>query len=125
MRLVCQSSMVIAPVMPYASLDPCTMPTLLVLYPAPPDVATFDRRYAEEHTALVREHLDMARFRAATVLGTPAGPAPYHLVAELEFNSMEALQAAFASAGGQATAAHAAEISTGGPPLMLIIEPRA
>ena len=100
------------------------MPTLLVMYPTPRDAATFDRRYAEEHVALVREHLGMARFRANAVLGTPAGPAPYHLIAELEFESVEAMQAALTSRGGQATAAHAAEISTGGAPLILIVQPR-
>jgi hypothetical protein len=35
---------------------------------------------------------------------------------------MEALQAAAASAGGQVTVAHAVEISTGGPPVVLIAE---
>jgi uncharacterized protein (TIGR02118 family) len=100
------------------------MPTLLVLYPTPTDVATFDRRYADEHLPLVRQHLGMARFGASTVLGTPAGPAPYHLIADLEFDSAEAMQAAFASEGGQLTGAHAAEISTGGPPLMLIVQRR-
>jgi uncharacterized protein (TIGR02118 family) len=101
------------------------MPTLVVMYPTPADTATFDRRYADEHVALVREHLGMARFRARTVLGTPTGPAPYHLLAELEFDSAEAMQAAFASPGGRATAAHAAEISTGGAPVMLVVQPRA
>jgi hypothetical protein len=40
-----------------------------------------------------------------------------HRVAELYFDSIESLQAAMASAGGQATVAHAMEISTGGPRL--------
>jgi uncharacterized protein (TIGR02118 family) len=64
----------------------------------------------------------LQKFVAAQVLGTPAGAAPYQRVAELYFDSIESLQAAMASAGGQAAVAHATEISTGGPPVVLIAE---
>jgi uncharacterized protein (TIGR02118 family) len=64
----------------------------------------------------------LQKFLAAQVLGTPAGAAPYQRVAELYFESIESLQAAMASAGGQAAVAHAVEISTGGPPVVLIAE---
>ena len=64
----------------------------------------------------------LKKFVAARVLGTPAGAAPYQRVAELYFESSSALQAAMTSAGGQATVAHAMEISTGGPPVVLIAE---
>jgi hypothetical protein len=40
----------------------------------------------------------------------------------LYFDSADSLQSAMASAGGQAAVAHAMEISTGGPPLVLIAE---
>jgi hypothetical protein len=43
-------------------------------------------------------------------------------VAELYFDSLASLQAAVESAGGQEAVAHAAEISTGGPPVVLIAE---
>ena len=46
----------------------------------------------------------------------------YQRVAELYFDSTESLQAAIASPGGQTTVAHAMEISTGGPPVVLIAE---
>jgi uncharacterized protein (TIGR02118 family) len=64
----------------------------------------------------------LKKFVAAQILGTPAGAAPYQRVAELYFDSIESLQAAIASPGGQATVAHAAEISTGGTPVVLIAE---
>lgn len=98
------------------------MPILQVLYPTPADAATFDRRYRDEHAAMVRDHLGMARFQAFRVTGSPGGPAPYHLVAHLEFDSAEQMRAALASEGGKATAAHAVEISTGGPPVFLVTE---
>lgn len=56
------------------------------------------------------------------ILGPPSGAAAYQHVAELNFDSLESLQAAMASPGGQATAAHGMEISTGGPPVVFIAE---
>jgi len=99
------------------------MPKLVVLYPPPADVATFERRYRSEHGPMVvRQIPGLKKFVAAQVVGTPAGAAPYQRVAELYFDSIESLQAAMASPGGQATVAHAAEISTGGAPVVLIAE---
>lgn len=109
------------------------MPSLVVLYPTPTDVADFDRRYQEEHVRLVKSHLGMAKFRAHPVLGVVGGTGsagatgatggapPYHMIVELEFDSSRDMEKALQSTGGQATAAHAAEISTGGPPLILIV----
>jgi len=99
------------------------MPKLIVLYPPPSDVATFERRYQSEHAPMVMEKIPgLKKFVAALVLGTPAGPSPYQRVAELYFDSMDSLQAAVASPGGQAAVAHAMEISTGGAPVVLIAE---
>jgi uncharacterized protein (TIGR02118 family) len=106
-----------------AKLEERTMPKLVVLYPPPADVATFERRYSAEHAPMVvRQIPGLKKFVAAQVLGTPAGAAPYHRVAELYFDSIESLQAAMASPAGQAAVAHAAEISTGGTPVVLIAE---
>jgi len=100
------------------------MPKLIVLYPPPADAAIFERRYRSEHAPMVLEKIPgLKKFVAAHVLGTPAGTAaPYQRVAELYFDSLESLQAAMASGGGQAAVAHAMEISTGGPPVVLIAE---
>jgi uncharacterized protein (TIGR02118 family) len=99
------------------------MPKLIVLYPPPTDPAAFERRYESEHGPMVREKIPgLKKFIAARVVGTPAGAAPYQRVAELYFDSLESLQAAMDSPGGQLTVAHAMEISTGGPPIVLIAE---
>jgi uncharacterized protein (TIGR02118 family) len=99
------------------------MPKLIVLYPPPADVIAFERRYQTEHAPMVfKEIPGLKKFFAARVLGTPAGAAPYQRVAELYFDTLESLQAAMASPGGQATVADAIEISTGGPPVVLIAE---
>ena len=99
------------------------MPKLIVLYPPPADTTIFERRYRVEHAPMVLEKIPgLKRFVAAHVLGAPTGTAPYQRVAELYFDSLESLQAAMSSEGGQATVAHAIEISTGGPPVVLIAE---
>jgi uncharacterized protein (TIGR02118 family) len=99
------------------------MPKLIVLYPPPADAATFERRYRLEHAPMVLEKIPgLKKFVAAQVVGSPAGAAPYQRVAELYFYSIESLQSGMASAGGQAAVAHAMEISTGGPPVVLIAE---
>ena len=99
------------------------MPKLIVLYPLPSDVVTFERRYKAEHAPMVMEKIPgLKKFVAAEVVGSPAGKAPYQRVAELYFDSMESLQAAIASPGGQTTVAHAMEISTGGAPVVLVAE---
>jgi uncharacterized protein (TIGR02118 family) len=98
------------------------MPKLIVLYPPPADAATFERRYRLEHAPMVMKVPGLKKFVAAHVIGSPGGAAPYQRVAELYFDSTESLQAALASAGGQAAVAHAMEISTGGAPVVLIAE---
>ena len=99
------------------------MPKLIVLYPPPVDAATFERRYSAEHVPMVFEKIPgLRKFVAARVIGTPSGAAPYQRVAELYFDSLDALQSALGSAGTQAAVAHAVEISTGGAPLVLIAE---
>jgi uncharacterized protein (TIGR02118 family) len=99
------------------------MPKLIVLYPPPADVTAFERRYHSEHAPMAVQKIPgLKKFLGAKVLGTPSGAAPYQRVAELYFDSIESLQTAMASAGGQAAVAHAVEISTGGPPVVLIAE---
>jgi len=98
------------------------MPKLLVLYPPPTDAQTFERRYRSEHVPLVDRIDGLRKFVAAKVVGSPMGVPQFHRIAELHFDSVEALQAAMSSPGGQAAGAHAAEISTGGAPVLLIAE---
>ena len=57
------------------------------------------------------------------MVGSPTGEQPpFHLFAELYFPSVEALEEALGTEGGQETAAHAFSISTGGPPILLVGE---
>jgi uncharacterized protein (TIGR02118 family) len=97
---------------------------LIVIYPIPSDIDTFERLYAEEHVPMAVEKLaGKTRFVASTV-DTASGLMPelYYRIAEVYFPSMQALKDCLASEGGQETAQHAVEISSGGEPLFLTAE---
>ena len=94
----------------------------MVLYPPPTDLTAFEQVYQEEHVALAKSIPHLTRFVQIQVLGSPGGPAPYHRVAELHFASAELLQAALGTPEAQAAVAHALQISTGGPPLILLAQ---
>jgi uncharacterized protein (TIGR02118 family) len=97
---------------------------LIVMYPAPTDLATFERRYAEEHVPMAVEKLTgKTRFVASHILSNAdQTPAAFHRIAEVYYPTLADLQASLSSPGGQETAQHAVDISTGGKPTFLISE---
>lgn len=59
---------------------------IIVIYPSPRDVGTFERAYTQEHGPMVtpQNFKGLTRFVASKVVGTPDGsPAPFYRVAEL------------------------------------------
>jgi uncharacterized protein (TIGR02118 family) len=96
------------------------MAKAIVLYNPPADPAAFDAYYARTHTPLAKK---IPRLRSLDVstgpVFTPQGPAPYHLVAILGFDSMADLQAALGSPEGQAAVADLANFATGGATVLL------
>jgi uncharacterized protein (TIGR02118 family) len=100
------------------------MAKLVVLYGAPKDAAAFDKHYFEKHVPLANTIPGLRRYEVSNgPIGTPGGPAPYHLIATLTFDSVAAIQTAFASPEGQAAGADVASFATGGAD-MLIFETR-
>ena len=98
---------------------------IIVLYPYPADVGSFEQAYTEEHMPMVNtaSFPGITRFVGTRVLGTPDGSTPpFYRIAELHFPSLGALQAAAAGPGGQKAVAHAGSISTGGPPIVLVAD---
>src|SRR5271156_3530584 len=94
---------------------------LLILYPKPKDKAAFDKAYREEHLPLAGPKL-VGALGVATkrVVGPAFAPPPYHLMSDVSFPTLEALKACAASTGGQEALAHAASISSGGAPMLLV-----
>ncbi len=98
---------------------------VIVLYPSPRDVSTFERAYTQDHVPMVttQNFKGIQKFVASKVVGTADGSAPpFYRIAELHFPSMEVLQAAAASAPAQQVVAHAVSISSGGKPVFLVAE---
>jgi uncharacterized protein (TIGR02118 family) len=90
------------------------MVKLTVLYGPPTDPAGFDEYYMGRHVPLVAAIPGLRRNEVARVSGSLDGtPAPYHLLAELYFDSADALVAALGSPEGRAATADVANFATG------------
>jgi uncharacterized protein (TIGR02118 family) len=95
---------------------------LLILYPTPKDPAVFDRSYREEHLPYAGPRLKGATgVTTKRVVGPAFAPPPYHLMFDVTFSSIDGLKACAASANGQEALKHAASISSGGAPLLLVV----
>src|SRR5215471_21166275 len=92
---------------------------LLVMYPMPKDPKVFDRRYREEHLPYAGPRLAGASGVVSKRVVSPN--APFYAISDVTFPSMDALQKCAASQGGQEALAHAASISTGGAPMVLVV----
>ena len=94
---------------------------VMVLYPQPTDPVEFERQYVSAHLPLMRRivgpEVPLPTYRT---LPTQHRPAQFYRVAEIHFDSLEALQefAAKERAGEGAVSSRA--VSTGGPPVVLI-----
>jgi uncharacterized protein (TIGR02118 family) len=96
---------------------------LIVMYPMPTDVEAFEKVYQDEHVPMAVERLaGKTKFVATKIMASPQGKPAFFRIAEVHFPDLGALQACAASDGGKATLAHAAKISRGGPPVVLIAE---
>jgi len=95
------------------------MAKVLVLYNTPSDAHAFDSYYRTTHIPLAKKLPGLLSYTiSARVPRTIAGTTPY-LVAELEFADMAAVDAALASAEGQATAVDLANFAQAGATIMI------
>jgi uncharacterized protein (TIGR02118 family) len=78
----------------------------LALYETPEDPEAFERHYREVHIPLLRRLPGLRRYSLGRDITALRG-APWYLVTQLEWDSMDELRAAFASPEGQATGADA------------------
>ena len=96
---------------------------IVVIYPRPKDEEAFEQAYKDEHLPLAEAKLKgMTRLVATKVLSSPQGKVVAYRIAEVHFSSMDDLNKCVESEGGQEVIAHAAKISTGGPPILLVCE---
>lgn len=96
------------------------MAKLMVLYGKPKDAAAFDAYYFGKHVPIAKRLPGLKRFEvSAGAINMPQGGPPYHLVAQLEFDSLQALGAAMASPEGRAAGGDLANFATGGADLLV------
>jgi len=87
---------------------------LVVSYGQPEDPAAFDAYYRETHTPLALEQPGLVRLTYGHAQSLdPRQQGPY-LVAELDFDSEEAMGASLASPEGRAAGKDVANFATGG-----------
>jgi uncharacterized protein (TIGR02118 family) len=95
---------------------------LLILYPIPKDAARFDRAYREEHLPYAGPKLVGATgVVTRRVVGPGFAPPPYHLMSDVTFPTLDALKACASSEDGKEALAHAASISSGGAPMIVVV----
>jgi uncharacterized protein (TIGR02118 family) len=81
----------------------------LALYETPADPEAFDRHYRQIHIPLLRQLPGLRQYTVSRDVAALRG-APCYLIAELDWDTMDELRAAFATPEGRATAADAARL---------------
>jgi uncharacterized protein (TIGR02118 family) len=94
----------------------------LVVYENPSDPAGFDLHYQQVHIPLGKKLPGLRRYTVSRNAAAVRGGEPFYLVAELDWDDMEALRAAFSSPVGQATARDVAELAPDGRVRSMIFE---
>ncbi len=80
------------------------MVKLIALYKSPDNKEEFDKHYREVHTPLVKKMPGLRKLEVAKITGAPIGEPKHYLIAEMYFDSMDALNASMASPEGKASA---------------------
>jgi uncharacterized protein (TIGR02118 family) len=81
----------------------------VAMYETPADPEEFDRHYHQVHIPLARRLPGLRRYTIGRDVTAVRG-APYYMLAELEWDTLDELRTAFASPEGRATAADAARL---------------
>ena len=82
------------------------MARMVVIYKTPKDPAAFDKHYFAVHVPLAKKLPGLRRYEVSRGhIVTPAGGSEFYMVATLHFDSLAAIQAAFATSEGRACGA--------------------
>jgi uncharacterized protein (TIGR02118 family) len=74
---------------------------LIALFSPPDDPASFDAHYRDVHAPIVRRYPNLRGLHLTQPDGVGGRPAPFHLLAEMSFDSRADLDAALASDAGR------------------------
>ena len=98
------------------------MVRFLIVYDKPESPETFDRHYREVHIPLAKTLPGLRRYTISRNAASIRGGEPYHLIAELDWDDMAALQRAFQSPQGRATAEDVAKLAPDGGVRSMVYE---
>ena len=95
------------------------MAKLVAIYKTPKNAADFNRYYFSTHVPLARKIPGLRKYEVSSGhVGLPVDPGGVHLVAILEFDSVDAIRAALGTPEGQTVAGDLANFADGGVDLM-------
>jgi uncharacterized protein (TIGR02118 family) len=80
------------------------MPRLIALYSTPDDPDAFDAHYRDVHTPIVARYPNIRDIRLSKPAGVAGRQSPFHLMAEMVFDSEADLDEALASEAGAESA---------------------
>jgi|ERR1041385_6769933 uncharacterized protein (TIGR02118 family) len=80
------------------------MVKLIALYRKPTDVELFDKHYYDTHIPLIKKVPGLRKLEITKITGAPIGETKYHVMAEMYYDSVDAMNAANASPEGKASA---------------------
>lgn len=78
------------------------MVKLVAIYRKPENVESFDQHYYNIHTPLAKKMPGLLKLEVNKIYGTPMGESDLHLIAEMYFETKEALADALSSPEGRA-----------------------
>jgi len=90
------------------------MPRLIVLYSTPEDTDAFDAHYRDVHSPIVARYPNLRDMRIVKPAGVAGRPSPFHLMAEMRFDTATDLDDALASEAGAASAKDLRNFAGGG-----------
>ncbi len=99
------------------------MVRLIALFNRPEDAAAFDAHYRDVHMPIVRRYPGLRSVRLHRLAPLPGPHAtPFYLMAEMVFDSSEALDAAIASEAGRESGRDLRNFALGGVQLFIALD---
>ncbi|MBI1804886.1 MAG: EthD family reductase [Ignavibacteriae bacterium] len=80
------------------------MVKLVALYRKPADMDVFDRHYFDVHIPLIKKTPGLRKIEITKITGAPIGETKFHVMAEMYYDSVDAMNAGNASPEGRAAA---------------------
>jgi uncharacterized protein (TIGR02118 family) len=98
------------------------MPRLIALYNTPEDADAFDAHYRDVHTPIIARYPKIRDVRLTRPAGVAGRDAPYHLMAEMFFDSAADLDDALMSEAGAESARDLRNFAGAGVTLFIALD---